>query len=122
MTLKQFTIDEQYITDVTVRTETSLLDNPENPTHEDLIKIIKGHDKMVSISNKDHDEFTKLRNTLEEQGYIVTQRGWWNGDRVIKGFKLNGFPLKKGERFYSAGAMKGSFILAKKNKKSRIGF
>ena len=120
--LKEFFIDEQYITDVTVRTETSLLSNPENPTHEDLIKIIKGHDKMVSISNKDHDEFTKLRNTLEEQGYIKTERGWWNGDRVIKGFKLNGFPLKKGERFYCAAAMKGSFSLAKKNKNYRIGF
>jgi len=120
--LKEFFIDEQYITEVTVRTETSLLDNPENPTHEDLIRIIKGHDKMVSISSKDHDEFTKLRNTLEEQGYIVTQRNWWNGDRVIKGFKLNGYPLKKGERFYCAAAMKGSFKMAKLYKNSRIGF
>jgi hypothetical protein len=120
--LKEFFIDEQYVTEVTVRTETSLLDNPENPTHEDLIKIIKGHDKMVSISSKDHDEFTKLRNTLEEQGYIVTQRNWWNGDRVIKGFKLNGYPLKKGERFYCAAAMKGSFNMAKLYKNSRIGF
>ena len=120
--LREFFIDEQYITDVTVRTETSMLENPENPTHEDLIRILKGHDKMISISNKDHDEFTKLRNQLEELGYIKTERGWWNGDRVIKGFKLNGFPLKKGERFYSAAAMKGSFNLARKNKKYRIGF
>ena len=120
--LREFFIDEQYITDVTIRTVTSLLDNPYNPTPEDLIKIIKGHHEMVSISNKDHDEFTKLRNQLEELGYIKTERGWWNGDRVIKGFKLNGFPLKKGERFYCAAAMSGSFSLAKKNKKNRIGF
>ena len=120
--LREFFIDEQYITDVTIRTVTSLLDNPDNPTPEDLIKIIKGHHEMVSISNKDHDEFTKLRNQLEELGYIKTERGWWNGDRVIKGFKLNGFPLKKGERFYCAAAMSGSFSLAKKNKKNRIGF
>ena len=122
MMLREFFIDEQYITDVTIRTVTSLLDNPDNPTPEDLIKIIKGHHEMVSISNKDHDEFTKLRNQLEELGYIKTERGWWNGDRVIKGFKLNGFPLKKGERFYCAAAMSGSFSLAKKNKKNRIGF
>ena len=120
--LKEFFIDEQYITDVTVRTERSLLENPENPTHEDLIKIIKGEDKMVSIANKDHEEFTKLRDELENLGYIETQRSWWNGDRVIKGFKLNGYPLKKGERFYCAAAMKGSFKMAKLYKKSRIGF
>ena len=120
--LREFFIDEQYVTDVTVRTETSMLKNPDDPTPEDLIKILRGHDKMISISNKDHDEFTKLRNQLEELGYIKTERGWWNGDRVIKGFKLNGFPLKKGERFYCAAAMSGSFSLAKKNKNFRIGF
>ena len=120
--LREFFIDESYITDVTVRTETSLLKNPDDPTPEDLIKILKGHDKMVSISNKDHDEFTKLRNQLEELGYIKTERGWWNGDRVIKGFKLNGFPLKKGEKFLCAGAMRGAMSFAKNNKRSRIGF
>lgn len=120
--LREFFIDEQYITDVVVRTEHDFIKDRNNPTHEDLIKILKGHDKSYSISNKDHDEFTKLRNQLEELGYIKTERGWWNGDRVIKGFKLNGFPLKKGERFYSAAAMQGSFKLARKNKKYRIGF
>ena len=120
--LREFFIDEQYITDVTVRTETSLLKNPDDPTPEDLIKILRGQDKMISISNKDHDEFTKLRNQLEELGYIKTERSWWNGDRVIKGFKLNGLPLKKGERFYCAAAMKGSFQLAKTRKNFRIGF
>ena len=120
--LREFFIDENYITDVTVRTVTSTLTNPDDPTPDDLIKILKGHHQMISFSNKDHDEFTKLRNQLEELGYIKIERGWWNGDRVIKGFKLNGFPLKKGERFYSAAAMSGSFNLAKKNKKYRIGF
>ena len=120
--LREFFIDEECVTDVMVRTERSLLQNPENPTPEDLIKIIKGEDKMVSISSKDHPEFAKLRDELENLGYIITQRNWWNGDRVIKGFKLNGCPLKKGERFYSAAAMKGSFELVKLNKKSRIGF
>ena len=122
MTLREFSIDEQYVTDVTVRTETSMLKNPDDPTPEDLIKILRGHDKMISISNKDHDEFTKLRNQLEELGYIKTERGWWNGDRVIKGFKLNGFPLKKGEKFLCAGAMRGAMSFAKNNKRSRIGF
>lgn len=120
--LREFFIDEQYVTDVTVRTVTSVLDNPDDPTPEDLIKILKGHHQWVSISNKDHDEFTKLRNQLEELGYITTQRNWWNGDRVTKGFKLNGFPLKKGEKFLCAAAMRGAMSYAKKNKRSRIGF
>ena len=122
MTLRNFVIDEEYVTDVSVYTETSLLENPETPTHEDLIKILMGHDKMTSMSSKDHPEFAKLRDELENLGYIETQRSWWNGDRVIKGFKLNGYPLKKGERFYCAAAMKGSFSMVKLYKKSRIGF
>ena len=120
--LREFFIDEKYVTDVYVRVERSLLESPENPTHEDLIKILKGQDKMISMSSKDHPEFTKLRDELERLGYIITQRSWWNGDRVIKGFKLNGYPLKKGERFYSAAAMKGSLEMVKLYKKSRIGF
>ena len=69
-----FTIDEQYICDVTIRTEHDFIKDRNNPTHDDLIKILKGWDKSVSISNKDHDEFTKLRNQLEEQGYLSTVR------------------------------------------------
>jgi hypothetical protein len=120
--LKQFTIDEQYITEVTVRTEYDFIKDRNNPTHEDLIKILKGWDKSYSISSKDHDEFTKLRNQLEELGYIETQRGWWNGDRVLKSFKLNGFILRKGYKFLSAGAMKGSISFARKKGRKTISF
>ena len=74
--LKQFIIDEQYITDVTVRVER----RQEINDKQDLFKAIKNPVVMSSISNKDHDEFTKLRNQLEELGYIKTERGWWNGD------------------------------------------
>ena len=120
--LKQFTIDEQYICDVVVRTETAMLENPDDPTPNDLIRIIKGHHKIVSISNKDHDEFTKLRNQLEELGYIKTERSWWNGDRVLKGFRLNEFCFKKGDKFACAGAMKGAISYARQYKRKNIGF
>ena len=110
-----FNIDEQYICDVTVRTETSTLENPDNPTDEDLIKMIKGHHKIVSISNKDHDEFTRLRDKLEELGYIETQRGWWNGDRVLKPFYLNGWRFKKNHKFPCAAALKVSIECARKH-------
>jgi hypothetical protein len=112
--LKQFTIDEQFICDVTVRTEFDLIKDRNNPTHDDLIKVLKGHDKMTSISNKDHDEFTKLRNQLEELGYIKIERGWWNGDRVLKSFKLNEWTFRKGQRFSCAGAMNNSISCARK--------
>ena len=118
--LRQFVIDEQYICDVTIRTEHDFIKDRNNPTHDDLIKILKGYDKGVSISNKDHDEFTKLRDQLEELGYIETQRNWWNGDRVLKGFKLNEWTFKKDERFSCAAAMNNSIHCARKYGWKRI--
>jgi hypothetical protein len=112
--LKQFIIDEQYIADVMVRTEHDFIKDRKNPTHEDLIKILKGYDKSVIVSNKDHDEFTKLRNQLEELGYIAIERGWWNGDRVLKSFKLNEWTFRKGYKFPSAAAMSNSIRSARK--------
>jgi hypothetical protein len=111
--LRQFTIDEQFICDVTVRTEHDFIKDRDNLTHDDLIKILKGYDKSYTISNKDHDEFTKLRNQLEELGYIKTERGWWNGDRVLKGFKLNEWTFRKGHKFCCASAMSSSIRCAR---------
>ena len=111
--LREFFIDEAFITDVTVRTEHDFIKDRKNPTNEDLIKILKGWDKSVSISNKDHDEFTKLRNQLEELGYIETQRSWWNGDRVLKSFKLNGWTFRKGHKFPCAAALRVSIDCAR---------
>jgi len=111
--LRQFIIDEQYICDVPLRIEHDFIKDRNNLTHDDLIKIIKGHDKSYSISNKDHDEFTKLRNQLEELGYIKCERGWWNGDRVLKGFKLNEWTFRKGHQFPCATAMSNSIHCAR---------
>ena len=114
--LKQFIIDEQYICDVMVRTEHDFIKDRNNPTHDDLIKVLKGYDKGLSISNKDHDEFTKLRNQLEELGYIETERRWWNGDRVLKSFKINEWTFRKGHRFPCASALNNSIHCARKYK------
>lgn len=118
--LKQFTIDEKFICDVTVRTEFDLVKDRNNPTYDDLIKILKGYDKMVSTSNKDHDEFTKLREELGRLGYIEIQRGWWNGDRVLKSFKLNEWTFRKGHKFTCAAAMSNSIHCARKFKWKNI--
>jgi len=113
--LKNFTIDEQYLTSVPVRQEYDFIKDRNNPTDDELIKILKGLDKSVSISHKDHDEFTKLREMLGQLGYISIQRGWWNGDRVLKSFKLNGWTFKKGHQFPSASALGNSVRCAKKH-------
>ena len=112
--MKNFLIDESYITDVQVRQEYDFIKDRNNPTHEDIIKILKGYDKSVSIGSKDHDEFTKLRNQLESEGYIECQRGWWNGDRVLKPFYLNGWRFKKNHKFPCAAALKSSISCARK--------
>ena len=111
----KFQIDDAYICDVTVRTEHDFIKDRNNPTEEELIKILKGWDKSVSIGNKDHDEFTKLRNQLEELGYIKTERSWWNGDRVLKPFQLNEWKFRKGQQFPSAAAMRSSIDCARKH-------
>ena len=113
--LRQFIIDEKYIDDVTVRIEHDFVKDRNNPTNEELIKMIKGWDRSISISNKDHDEFTKLRDQLEELGYIKTERSWWNGDRVLKSFKLNEWTFRKGHRFPCASAMRVSIDCARKH-------
>ena len=112
--LKQFTIDESYICDVIVRTEYDYIVDRKNPTPDEIIMAIKGCDRGYSISSKDHDEFTKLRNQLEELGYIKTQRSWWNGDRVLKGFKLNEWTFLKGEKFCCAAALRSKIHCARK--------
>jgi hypothetical protein len=120
--LKQFNIDESYITDVTIRTEHDFIKDRNNPTHEELIKVLKGWNKAISISNKDHDEFTKLRDQLESEGYIECQRSWCNGDRVLKSFKLNEFVLRKGHKFLCAVAMKNSITYARSKGRKTISF
>lgn len=111
----KFTLDEQYICEVAVRAEHDFIDDRSNLTNDDLIKVIKGSDRMVSFYHKDHDEFTKLRELLGTLGYINIERGWWNGDRVLKPFMLNEWRFHKGHRFPCAAAMKVSIECARKH-------
>lgn len=99
-----FELDEQYFTSVTIYKEWSVYDGKENLTSQELLDVLQGKGKCSSTSSADHPEFAKLRETLGEQGYISIQRSWWNGDTVIKPFKLNNKRFKKGDRFLSAAA------------------
>jgi len=110
--IKHFTIDESKPFDITIRTVHSnlmgLLEDPANPTAEDLIKILKvGHQSITVVGNDDSPEFKALRNQLEVEGYIKCERGWWNGDCVLKPFTLNGVKFKVNDKFWCGAAMGG---------------
>jgi hypothetical protein len=76
--MKRFRLKLEYITDITTQKPMKFvsLDG----------QVIEG----TSIGNEDHPEFAKLREKLGSEGYISIERGWWNGDRVLKPFYLNG--------------------------------
>lgn len=108
--LREFFIDEAYLTDVTIHKEWNwYTKDGREPTSDELLKVLAGQGKCSMTGSEDHPEFTKLRNDLERLGYIETNRNCWNGDRVIKSFKLNGYIARKNWRFSCASAMGNHF-------------
>ena len=75
-------------------------------SNEDLVKVLQGRGNHSVMGSDDSAEFKALRNQLEDQGYIQCQRSWWNGDRVLKTFFLNGVRFDPDDQFCSGGAMK----------------
>jgi len=114
-----FYIDKAYLTDIMVRTEYPRYDDRTDLTAEELISIIKHPRPSVSIGSKDHPEFTQLREQLERDGYILVERGWWNGDRVLKTFRLNDVEFKKHNQFPCAAAMKHHLEFQRKYKQKK---
>jgi len=110
-----FTIDPAYLTSVEIREEwNEYTKNGRVPTNEELLLILQGKGTVTLGRSEDHPEFAKLREHLGEQGYIEIQRGWWNGDRVLKPFTLNGLKFKIGKQFSCAGAMGTHFAVRAK--------
>jgi methylase of polypeptide subunit release factors len=103
-----FEIDDAYLTDVVDYRSWSMYDDipRDQLTNDQLINILKGLDRCSSTGTLDHPKFAELRNLLEEQGYIRCERGWWNGDRVLQPFRLNGKLFDTGEQYPCAAAMK----------------
>jgi hypothetical protein len=104
--LKEFYLDESLEWNISVYTEYNSYLNKEVVTDEDLVDVLKGKGQWSTLGSDDGPEFKALRNQLEELGYIECQRSWWNGDRVLKPFRLNGLQFKKGEQFSSGAALK----------------
>lgn len=102
-----FYIDEQYLTSITVRTEHPIQKRKNESKASFLVRKLKEAGSPVySIKSEDHPEFVKLREELGAQGYIQIQRGWWNGDSVMKPFYLNDRKFKPNEQFSCAPAMR----------------
>ena len=115
--MKKFYIDIAYVVDVMVRTEHTIKKAWDESSEDFLVRKLKHEGgSMYSISNKDHDEFTKLREQLCNDGYITIERMWWNGDRVIKPFYLNDVKFSKGDKFVCASAMKWTLEHGKADK------
>jgi len=111
-----FVLDESCICDVFVKQSRSIYSgkDPESLTPDELMKVLKGEDIITSAFSKDHPEFDRFREQLGVEGYISIERGWWNGDRVLKPFTLNGVKFEVGDQFSSACAMKHHLEFAKK--------
>ncbi len=62
----------------------------------------------------DHPAFAALRKHLDARGFISTENGWVNGDRVVKPFYLNEVYFDVGEKFVCASAMQGHLKFRKK--------
>ncbi len=106
--MEEFTIDPAYFTEVTDHREWGAYDHipASELSAEQFMKILKGLDRCSSIASRDHPEFAALRDRLEARGFIETQRQWWNGDRVLRPFRLNGADFEPGEQFPCGLAMR----------------
>ena len=109
MLTKNFEIYPVYLTDVIDYREWGSYDGipPEKLTKNQVVKILQGQDRCSIMGSRDHPEFAALRDHLEQSGYIKTERQWWNGDRVLRPFRLNDCLFRRDEQFPSAAAMSG---------------
>lgn len=91
-----------------VTLEPKIVENPEVKIPEALVTdcLIKYTiDDYGITGNKDHPAFAELRQVLKARGYIsIPEYACWNGDRVLKRFRFNGFQLEPGDTFYCAAA------------------
>jgi len=103
-----FEIDPAALTEVTDHQEWGAYDHipAAELTAEQFVKILRGLDRCSSTSSRDHPEFAALRDRLEALGFIKCQRQWWNGDRVLRPFQLNGIEFRPNEQFPCGAAMR----------------
>jgi hypothetical protein len=105
--MKKFRIANKYITSV---------------KEEKLVVLYSLDGERIegtSIGHIDHPKFTELRDKLEAQGYIETERSFINGDRVLKPFFVNGKKFNFGEKFPSSSYMSVVLSVHNESKKKK---
>ncbi len=107
MKIPTFRLKAAYVTSVTERKPIALVLESGEVMHG------------TSLGSIDHPEFTKVRERLGQEGFILIERGWWNGDRTLKPFKLNGLDFKPGDKFPCASALSIQLSLKKRKTRSR---
>jgi len=112
--IKKFELDESLEWHLATYEEWNSYLNQDVVTDEDLVEVLKGKGKCSMTGSDDGPEFKALREQLETLGYIRIQRSWWNGDRVLKPFMLNGITFRKDTQFSSGAAMKIHLEFARK--------
>lgn len=113
----KFEIDPAYLTSVTEHRVYQEYSDRDSVTADELIDILRNPPvKIESYTSIDHPVFTQLREQLESEGYIRVERGWWNGDRVIRSFFLNGFKFNPGDQFSCASALGTKFKIRDRHK------
>jgi hypothetical protein len=118
--MKNFTIDEEHLCSVMITEYHSRVKDKNNPTPEELFDILKKDNHWSSLRSDDHPKFAELREELGRKKYIEIQRGWWNGDRVLKPFRLNGYLFIKDDKFSSGAAMGHHLEFAKEFHPERL--
>ena len=116
--MKNFEIDPSHLCGVVTTSYTTFrLVGDDHNLPDDIKQLFnKDQPQQVKVTGSDdHPLFKELRNTLEREGYIVCQRSWWNGDRVIKTFSLNGVVFVEGGTFWCGSAMGPAYQVAKEN-------
>lgn len=104
--MKKFYIDIAYVTDTIVKKQYRITQMKDESSEDFLIRKLSTDNVAFSTTgSEDHPEFTKLREQLNKDGYIKIERGWWNGDSVLKPFQLNDVSFKVGRTFPCASAM-----------------
>jgi hypothetical protein len=102
-----FRIDNQYLTQITVRATTDIYEKTGDPETDVFNKLVSSS-TASSYSSEDHPEFDRLRRELGRLGYIRIESGWWNGDSVLKPFTLNDAQFRVNDKFCCGAAIASS--------------
>jgi hypothetical protein len=113
--LKQFYLDETLDWEIYIHRQWNSYANKDIISDDDLVELLKGGGHCASFSSDDAPEFKALRNQLEADGYIRCERMWWNGDRVLRAFQLNGVTFRKHDQFCCGSAMKHHLSFTRKH-------